>query len=346
MNAAVPSSIGQMDAQWLTAVLPGDVAEVRAERIAQDTGFSAALYRLHLTGTDVPPTLIAKLPAESEARAAMEMLGGYRRELTFYREVAPSAPLSTPQCLYADSSVDGFVILLEDLGGWENADHLAGLTLDQAGRCLHQLADLHAWSVCSADTAVLQDFPPMDNPLTREVFLPAFAPGWQLYLDKTQQPVPAMVADFAARFAEHAPVALSALSERQMLLHGDIRADNMFFRGEELKLVDFQLTVRGSGIADIAYLVSQGLPSAMRSGRDRELVEEYHHRLWARGVHDYSVEEAWRDYRLATALLVYMPVVALLTWDIAPERSRRLCLTLVDRAVSAIAEIDALEEFQ
>jgi hypothetical protein len=38
-------------------------------------------------------------------------------------------------------------------------------------------------------------------------------------------------------------------------------------------------------------------------------------------------------------------VVALLTWDVVPERSRRLCVTLIDRAVAAIDEIAALEEF-
>ncbi len=62
-------------------------------------------------------------------------------------------------------------------------------------------------------------------------------------------------------------------------------------------------------------------------------------------VDGYAFDEAWRHYRFATALLLYMPVVALLTWDVAPERSRQLCLTLIDRAVAAIDDIDALEEF-
>jgi hypothetical protein len=41
-----------------------------------------------------------------------------------------------------------------------------------------------------------------------------------------------------------------------------------------------------------------------------------------------------------------MPVVALLTWEVVPERSRRLCLTLTDRALAAIDEIQALEVFE
>jgi hypothetical protein len=39
-------------------------------------------------------------------------------------------------------------------------------------------------------------------------------------------------------------------------------------------------------------------------------------------------------------------VVALLTWDIVPDRSRRLCVTLIDRAVAAIEDTGALEEFR
>lgn len=342
----IPSGIDELTPEWLTGVLPGTVAAVRAERIAEDTGFSAMLYRLHLTGADVPASVVVKVPAESEARGGMELLGGYQRELDFYRDVAAVAPMSTPRCY--DARIDGsdFVLVLEDLAEWENADHLAGLSLPRARTALAALAGLHAWSVTDAKPDVLQSFPLVDNQLTRDLFLPAFTPGWQLYLEKTTQPVPQAVADFADRFAELAPQALTALTERTMLLHGDIRADNMFFRGDEIKIVDFQLAGRGAGAADIAYLVSQGLPSGLRRGNDRELVGEYVAALQSHGVDDYSFDEAWRHYRFGVALLMYMPAVALLTWDVVPERSRQLCLTLIDRAVTAIEDIDALEEFE
>lgn len=340
VSGPVPTGIEEVTASWLTEALGTKVTAVRAERIALDTGFSAALYRIHLNGSDdVPETLIVKLPADSLARGGMEMLGGYHRELYFYRHVAPDAPIATPHCHVARMSGPDFVLVLEDLRDWENADHLAGLSLPRAQLCIQQLAGLHTWSA-DVDEAVLQEFPSIDSTLTRDLFLPAFAPGWQLYRDHTRRPVPAATAAFAERFADLAPAALTALADRNMLLHGDIRADNMFFREDALKVVDFQLTVRGAGAADIAYLVSQGLPTEVRRGRDEELVREY-----VSQVDGYTFDEAWRHYRLATALLLYMPVVALLTWDVAPERSRQLCLTLIDRAVAAIEDIDALEVF-
>lgn len=346
----IPSGIEEVTPQWLTAALPGSltVTGVRVERIAEDTGFSALLYRLHLIGSGgVPSTLIVKLPALTEARGAMELLGGYRKELEFYRRVAPSVPMSTPHCYVAriaDNSAD-FVLVLEDLEQWDNADHLVGLSLPRARMCIEQLAGLHAWSVTAADSSVLQAFPSIDSATTRELFLPAFAPAWQVYLGKTERSVPQAVAHFADRFAEFAPTALEALSERKMLLHGDIRADNMFFRGGDLKVVDFQMAVRGAGAADIAYLVSQGLPTEVRGGHDRGLVGEYLEHLAARGVTDYTFDEAWRHYRFGVSLLMYLPVVILITWDALPERSRQLCVTLVDRAVATIDEIDALEVF-
>jgi Ecdysteroid kinase-like family len=344
--ADVPSSIDGLTPQWLTDAFGVGVFDVRTERIAQDSGFSSLLYRLHLTGDGVPSTVIAKLPAQSEARGAMEMLGGYRRELAFYQEVAGRAPMQTPQ-VYAARMVAGtadFVLLLEDLQHWHNADHLAGLSVGQARLCIDALAGLHAWSIRDADVRVLQQFPSIDSSIARELLVPAFGPGWHVYVDKSSASVPSNVAAFAEQFTCRADGALTALTERSMLLHGDIRADNLFFDGDDIKVVDFQFASRGVGAADVAYVVSQGLPTAVRRGHDEALVREYLERLAERGV-TYPFEEAWRHYRFAVAYLMLLPVITLNGWDALPERSRALCVTLVDRAVATIDEIGALEVF-
>ncbi len=350
-TAAVPGGIDEVDAGWLTEALRIDagleeatVDDVRAEQIAMDSGFSSLLYRLHLTGTGVPSTMIVKLPAVSEARGAMELLGGYRRELSFYREVAGRAPMDTPRVYTARMADDGveFVLLLEDLSDWDNADHLAGLSIDRVRICIGQLAGLHAWS---REPAVLEQFPSIDTAVARDLLVPAFGPGWEVYRAHTSANVPSVVSAFAERFAERAVAALPVLTERDMLLHGDIRADNLFFSGDRMKVVDFQFTACGAGAADVAYLVTQGLPTAVREGRDEALLREYLGHLTAHGVSDYGFDEAWRHYRFAAVYLMVLPVITLNGWDAMPERSRRLCLTLTDRAVAAIDTIDALEVF-
>ncbi|WP_081277849.1 phosphotransferase [Mycolicibacterium fortuitum] len=351
----IPSEIDAVTVGWLTEALRADpalpdtatVTEMRAEQIAMDSGFSSLLYRLYLGGEDVPATVIVKLAAQSEARGAMDLLGGYRRELAFYQRVAGHAPIATPH-VHAARMVEGsvdFVLVMEDLQQWVNADHLAGLSLERARVAIDQLAGLHAWSITVADPTLINEFPSLDTPMARDLFLPVFGLGWQVYLEHSSRTVPMPVARFAERFVELAPQALAALTERAMLLHGDIRADNMFFDGDRLKVVDFQFASHGAGAADIGYLVSQGLPSEVRRGHDEALVREYLDKLGSHGFVDYHFDEAWRHYRFAVAYLMVLPVITLVGWDSMPERSRQLCLTLVDRAVAAIDDIDALEVF-
>ncbi len=134
----------------------------------------------------------------------MEMLGGCRRELAFYREVAGRAPLQTPHVYMARESDDGvdFVLVLEDLAAWENADHLAGLSMQRARLAIDNLAALHAWSVDSANVAVQQSFPSISAAVARDLLVPAFEPGWQIYRENSGAAVPRRVARFAERFAE------------------------------------------------------------------------------------------------------------------------------------------------
>jgi hypothetical protein len=344
MVPAVPSGIDGVTPQWLSEVVGGRVADVRVEQIALDSGFSSWLYRAHLTGESVPDSVIVKLPAQSEAGRAMVAMGGYAREVAFYRDVAGRAPLGTPYvhlAAMAENQAD-FAIVLEDMAHWDNADHLAGLSMDRARLAIAQLAGLHAWSTSAG---VLEAFPSINTPVTHDMLPAVFELGWAVYQDKTTTPIPPAVADYAARFAKLAPRAIEALAQRRMLLHGDIRADNMFFSGEQLKVVDFQMAAWGGGALDIGYLVSQGISTEVRSGHDETLLREYLEGMAAYGVDDYSFDEAWRHYRFAVAYYVVLPAMPLLSWDTLPERSRQLCMRLVDRAVATIDEIGALEVF-
>lgn len=54
-------------------------------------------------------------------------------------------------------------------------------------------------------TAALQAFPSLDTPVVRDLLVPAFTPGWQVYLDKSGAPVAASIARYAERFSNLAP---------------------------------------------------------------------------------------------------------------------------------------------
>lgn len=343
-SVAIPSCIDDVTPEWLSDALGRTVSGLAAQRIAEDSGFSSLLYRVRLSGDPgLPQTVIVKLPGTPEARGAMEMLGGYRRELEFYRRVAGRAPMGTPEVHVAEmgATAGDFVLVMEDLSGWENADHLAGLTMAQARTAISGLAALHSWP--GATGIPLGVFPSLDTPLVRDLFFPVFGLAWPVYLEHASEPVPPAVARFAERFPDYAAQALDVLGRPNTLLHGDIRADNLFFAGDEMKVVDFQFACTGAGASDVAYLVSQGLPTPVRRGHDEALLREY---LDEAALEGYSFDEAWRDYRMATAYLIVLPVITLMGWDAMPERSRKLVMKLTERAVATIDETDALEVFK
>jgi hypothetical protein len=79
-------------------------------------------------------------------------------------------------------------------------------------------------------------------PAVRDLLVPAF-PGWEIYREHTTASVPPSPVRRALRRARaESP---GRVDRRSMLLHGDIRADNMFFDGDRLKVVDFQFTRAG-----------------------------------------------------------------------------------------------------
>ena len=133
-------------------------------------------------------------------------------------------------------------------------------------------------------------------------------------------------------------------NERNLDLAEELFGDSVIRHevGEAQTLTHAQAVQR---VADIAYLVSQGLPTEVRRGHDEHLVREYLVRLAEGGVVDYSFDEAWQHYRFAVAYLMLLPVITLVGWATMPERSRALCLKLTERAVAAIHDLDATEVF-
>ena len=306
----VPPGIDGVTPQWLTEVVGGRVTDVRVEQIAQDSGFSSLLYRAHLTGDSVPDSVIVKLPAQSEAGQAMVMLGGYAREVAFYREVAGRAPMGTPHVYMAGMaerrltssscwrtcSTGTTPIILPDCR-WIALD-----APSRAGRSARVVDRSGAgrWTRGVSEHRLADGARPASGRVRARLAVPIEKGRLTPFLRRSP--------GIAERFAELAPRAIEALAERAMLLHGDIRADNMFFSGDQLKVVDFQFASRGGGATDIGYLVSQGLPTEVRRGRDEVLVREYLERLASHGVDDYSFDEAWRHYRFAVAYLMVLPV--------------------------------------
>jgi hypothetical protein len=346
----MPTSIGDVTPEWLTAVLraggalpaAGTVTGVAAEQIAVGSGFLSDLFRLRLQG-DGPESLILKLPVTSALyRATAQGANAYQREVVFYRDLATSCPLRTPRAYYAEFEESGaMALLLEDLGALEAPDHLEGLELDRAGLVLDRLAEFHAWGASP-------DRPPLDPAVFPAVVdqvgqLAAVIPlAWPTYLANRRLDHPPAVDQLVDHLPDLTLELADSLAGPACLAHGDLRVDNLFFAGNDVAVIDFQFCKRASGIYDVAYLLSQGLDTTVRRGHDRELVGRYVHALRSAGLF-IDDDTAWDQYVRATALLVAFPLGAILGWSTLGERARDLVLTLIERWAAAAVDVEATD---
>ena len=149
--------------------------------------------------------------------------------------------------------------------------------------------------------------------------------------------------DAARRMPDVVVELMERLSEQPItLLHGDHRLDNLFFGENDVAMLDWQITGAGRGPYDVAYFLSQSLVPAERKETERDLVAAYHQALIESGVNGYSFDDCWEDYRLATLFVSVYPLNAG-ALDLVNDRAVALFRTMLERSVSAIVDLDALD---
>ena len=193
------------------------------------------LFRLRLgynsNSAELPQTLIVKLPsADSLLRTVFDRLGQNRREVRFYRELASNVLLQTPRGYYCgiDPANGNTVLMLEDMSYARQGDSVAGCSLDEARRCIGQLArfqaawwnspllDRHDWmSLKDAEAIVYQEM---------------YSGAWESLVQKAGDGMPRNLRLLGDRLAPEVPKIKSQLSRPPItIVHGDFRLDNCFF---------------------------------------------------------------------------------------------------------------------
>src|SRR5512134_1012516 len=141
-SAEIPTTPRELTAPWLTSALrkaghlrAGAVEHLRAESLDATKAAYGTLVRLFLTysgASDLPPTMIVKLPSSNPAAAAiMRASGGYRTEVRFYQQAGSAIGVRVPACYGAffDDTTSNFLLLLEDLSQHRSADRAGDLSL-------------------------------------------------------------------------------------------------------------------------------------------------------------------------------------------------------------------------
>jgi aminoglycoside/choline kinase family phosphotransferase len=309
--SALPASPAELDAAWLQEALGvGALTAVTAEDLGAGLGLLGQVTRLRLTyaepGTG-PATLIAKTASPSpESVFVAQVMGFYDREVSFYRSLADRLELRTPRCYHADISDDGarFVLLLEEITGARTIDQIEGAARADAETLVDQAVVLHARFWDSDELRGLTWLPPINTPL----FLAAAdlaAEKLPRYLEYWDGKVPAAALDFVRALTPHYPALLDwwVHQGHPTFAHMDYRADNFLFGGSAgegaVTVLDWQLSVRGVGVWDIANLLAGSLAVEDRRAWEDDLVRRYHEGLLAAGVQGYDWDRCWREYRCA-----------------------------------------------
>jgi hypothetical protein len=195
------------------------------------------------------------------AGSITESLDSFRAEVRFYREIAPVAGVRVPACYQAEDTVEGTMLVLEDLSGWQpGADPLAAARV---------LSGMHRRWAGQAHVRW-----PWLRPVGAAVDLveDLFARVWPELAGRAEltPSVRALGAGLLGHVAdaEHEIRLAGPLT----LAHGDASAQNMRTspRGE-VALLDWEDVSAAPGVLDLAWL----LVSSVEPARWDEVVAAY-----------------------------------------------------------------------
>jgi hypothetical protein len=323
------------------------VERVRSERIG--TGQAACCARLHIDYAGnpggAPATLIAKFQADDAlSRSSCVAMGIYRREVEFYRDIAPRLTMSLPRCHYLDVDAAGefFMILMDDLAPAQPGDQLAGCDIAVARAAVLELVGLQAPTWC--DEALGQRFmePPdgffadMYGVYTR--MLPAFVERFAPFLAADELAIIQALGD-----APSAPL-FQPVGRPFCLEHRDYRLDNVMIdaRGAapRLTVVDWQGMRTGRPLNDVALFLAGGLSPTDRKAAEEGILREYHAALCAAGVRDFDFAQCWHEYRRAAFAGFGLTVVSAIA-VVQTERGDRMFATMAQRYARHALDVDA-----
>ena len=357
---SVPRGLGDITPAWLTEALrlggvTGRVTVSRfsSETIAEGKGFMNRLFRLTLgydsDSSDLPRTLIVKLPsADPMLRTLFDRLGQNRREVSFYRELATSENLSVPTCYYAgvDPHSENTVLLLEDLTNARQGDSVEGCSMEDAQRAIAHLARFQAAWWENARLHEL-DWMPLKCDES-DAYLDIYPGAWESLLLQAGDGMPQDLRQLGDALRPQITRIKAQLTRRpRTIVHGDFRLDNCFFDdAAEPKppvVLDWEFSVRGRGVCDVATFISEAFPAQQRGEVERDLVATYHAVLMENGVNDYAFEECWLDYRLAMLEIFIFWVVTGGYCNYETERGTVYLHNTLARCNAAISQLQAVE---
>ena len=357
----IPDCAADVTADWLgMALRAGGLVDLPAidELAVADIGAVTGLLaqclrcrpRYRVPAADAPQTVIVKLRSAHPGSLRFSRKRSlYAREYRFYRYLARQAPVRSPKLLYGDYETGSqrFVLVMEDLSALQKADQLAGATAAQANAAIQALARLHGhyWNKTrQPPVRGLFDRGYLQHRRTAQLrYLRCLATTLRRFGHFFPAGTRRLVELYGYRIADHIR---ETTNWPQTFLHGDFRLDNLLFGtadGEECAVLDWQLSSVGNGLYDVAYFLGGSVTVDARRQMERAAVERYHETLCDNGVTNLVFADCWRMYRSNLLLRLLILMFACAELELDDEYSRRLVEITVERSLTAIEDLDAIE---
>jgi hypothetical protein len=294
-----------------------------------------------------PETVIGKFAAaDDRTRTTGLASDSYRRELLFYRHLAPAVQISVPHCHAGefDPASGDFGMLLSDAAPARPRDQLRGANLDDVALALEDVARLqaHFWGGAHLSG---HEWLPVHDPASgrrRAAIYQVMAPRFVArFADRLSPEARAVVTGFVPLVRPWA----RAQRPPYTLVHGDLRLDNLLFDDRvgavPLTVVDWQTVALGPGAEDAAYLVGGALSPSVRRARGEDLFAHYRRCIGRAGL-SWDETACRRSYRIGALAGLHMTVVGAMLVAEDPA-SDVLFLSMAERHAAHASDLEALD---
>lgn len=343
--------------RWLTFALreggiikKASVKEVTRSIIGDGKGFKSSVVRVGLTydcdEPGAPSSLVAKIePEDKEIQFVNQSLNSFQREINFYKEIAPTAPIRLPVLYYAVEEPPSNCLLMEDLSAYTPGDQIVGMHKEKVTTTLENMGKLQAkyWNNDLLDE--LSWMPTLED-LFNQNDRDDFIVRALSFLEHFGFLIGVKGLSLAYKLKDNIDwIKNEMLSRDKTIVHFDLREDNLVF-GEsgtenEVIILDWQLAIRSMGALDVARLIGGSEIPSERTGHQEQILRHWYDTLIGEGVRDYSWDDALYDLKLGA--LAYLGVFIHSHKDFLSHdpRVRELGKIVVGGIFSSAVEIDA-----
>ena len=351
----------ELTSEWLEAALKssgslpaaGGIASVERRPIGVGVGMLGLIEVVTPTYTgdtgNAPKSVVVKYPTEVEGNLAVATtFDVYEREVMFYKLLGSKAGLRLPKLYFAEShSAASFIMVMEDLSGYELGDQVTGCSIDQAKLSIIEMAKLHAsfWEKVESDDFrfVPYHFPSVHSDAMYQGALAGWDPMIAVFGDVISDELKASKDKYLGTISK---MQEWIVSHPHTLVHGDWRMDNLMFgvlpEHAPIAILDWQGTLRSKGVQDLAYLLSHNMNVEDRRTHEKSLVALWHSELVKNGVLNYTAEQAWDEYRRGVLFLWLYATVIAGTLDPSNERGKAFMTAMVTRSSTAISDLECM----